>query len=68
MPDQVAVSRALLYLLIVMPTKIFVGGLDAFLPAPSHIEWTTEYKVVLDGVLAFAVETTCSDGAHSIRG
>jgi hypothetical protein len=28
----------------------------------------TEYKVVLDGVPAFAVEITCSDGAHSLRG
>jgi hypothetical protein len=27
-----------------------------------------EYKVVLDGVPAFAVEITCSDGAHSLRG
>jgi hypothetical protein len=28
----------------------------------------TEYKVVLDGVPAVAVETICSDGAHSLRG
>ena len=28
----------------------------------------TEYKVVPDGVPAFAVEITCSDGAHSLRG
>ena len=28
----------------------------------------TEYKVVLDGVPACAVEITCSDGAHSLRG
>ena len=28
----------------------------------------TGYKVVLDGVPAFAVEITCSDGAHSLRG
>ena len=27
-----------------------------------------EYKVVPDGVLPFAVEITCSDGAHSLRG
>jgi hypothetical protein len=28
----------------------------------------TEYKVVLDGVPAVAVEITCSDGAHSLCG
>ena len=28
----------------------------------------TEYKVVLDGVPAVAVEITCSDGVHSLRG
>jgi hypothetical protein len=27
-----------------------------------------EYKVVLDGVPTVAVKTTCSDGAHSLRG
>ena len=27
-----------------------------------------EYKVVLDGVPAFAVEITCSKSAHSLRG
>jgi len=27
-----------------------------------------EYKVVLDGVPAFAAEITCSDGTHSLRG
>jgi hypothetical protein len=28
----------------------------------------TEYNVVLDGVPAFAVEITCNDGTHSLRG
>jgi hypothetical protein len=28
----------------------------------------TEYRVVSDGVPAFAVEITCGDGAHSLRG
>ena len=28
----------------------------------------TEYKVVFDGVPAFAVEITCGGGAHSLRG
>jgi hypothetical protein len=28
----------------------------------------TEYKVLLDGVPVVAVEITCSDGAHSLRG
>jgi hypothetical protein len=27
-----------------------------------------EYKVVLDGVPAFAVEITCGDGSRSVRG
>ena len=27
-----------------------------------------EYKVVLDGVPPVAVEITCSDGVHSLRG
>jgi hypothetical protein len=42
--------------------------LDAFLPAPRYIRSMIGYKVVLDGVPAFAVEITCSDGAHSLRG
>ena len=28
----------------------------------------TEYRVVRDGAPGFAVEITCSDGAHSLRG
>jgi hypothetical protein len=28
----------------------------------------TEFRVVLDGVPAIAVEITCSDGTHSLRG
>ena len=48
--------------------RISYRRLDAFLPAPRHIRSMIGYKVVLDGVPAFAVEITCTDGAHSLRG
>ena len=38
------------------------------MPAPLHVPDMIRFKVVLDGVPAFAVEITCSDGAHSLRG
>jgi hypothetical protein len=48
--------------------RIFYRRLDAFLPTPRHIRSMIGYKVVVVGVPAFAVEITCTDGAHSLRG
>jgi len=48
--------------------RISYRRLAAFLPALHHIRSMIEYKIVPDGVPAFGMEITCSDGAHSLRG
>ena len=48
--------------------NIFIGGGGCILASATPCSDMTQYKVVPDGVPAFAVEITCSDGAHSLRG
>ena len=47
--------------------NIFIGG-GCIRASATPCSDMTRYKVVPDGVPAFAVEITCSDGAHSLRG
>ena len=62
------VIQTVLPLLPATVATTILSASRCILASARHIRSMIEYKVVLDGVPAFAVEITCSDGAHSLRG